>query len=167
MNVVIPILRYPMMDRSPPTRIPRTLLVIELHQRNEVLSNLLPFTIRKPPFLRTQRQRAMPHMPARNIHAIALVRDIQMPRDRQPRSPVQHVVVIPRQQSPITSNKMRLSVLVRPPWTNQIPHQPRHPIPTHNVRHHRRSHPVDYVSNSPQLVSQAVQHVRQPRMNLS
>nr|WP_286219578.1 hypothetical protein [Paraoerskovia sediminicola] len=66
-NVVVALLRHTVADSDPAARRLRTFVVVEAHRPHEVVSDRAPLVIGQQPFLRTKRERAMPHVTARNI----------------------------------------------------------------------------------------------------
>src|SRR5690606_12909500 len=73
-NVIIASLRRAVVERCPPHRGLRPFRIIELHRRKKVSGDRSPLLVSERPFIGTQRQRAVPHVTACNLHAICALR---------------------------------------------------------------------------------------------
>jgi len=138
MDVVVAVARHPVTDRHPPQR--RLLQVIsnEPHPGHELLGDLGPLIIGQPCIGSTQRQRAMPHMPARHIHAERPGRGLQILAHRGRVRIRKLRVTVPGHLPRTARHQMRIGVLVTFARAHQILDEPDHVLATPHVRDHDR-----------------------------
>ncbi len=68
---------------NPPARSLRALVVIELHRGDEVAGDRSPLLVGQGALVGSQRQRAVPHVAALDVHVVRGTRAVEVTRDRQ------------------------------------------------------------------------------------
>lgn len=166
MDVVVARRGQPVPHRHPPARGLRpagTAGLGEAHPVDEVGGDRRPPLVGQLALLGAQRQRAVPHRPARHLHLVRAPGMVQFPGDPQRIGVRQLGVVVPGHDRRVAGDQVRLGVLVRLARPGQVGQQPAHPLPAGDVRHHRRITAASPSSHVPgQLVDRVVDAQHNP-----